>query len=176
MATHSLTPNHKPRPWFKQLWLWFLLAPPLVAVCAGSYMAFLAYRAQDAMVVGDYYKEGQAINRDLRRDKAAAGLQLSAALHYDAASGIVAGKLTGSNIGADANPAGMLTMKLVHPTQPEKDLLIRTQADSAGNFSVPLPLLDRAQWQVSLEDQAGLWRISGTWNWPQQQETRLSPL
>ncbi|MFZ6646840.1 FixH family protein [Undibacterium sp. TJN25] len=164
--------NHHPVPWFKQLWLWLLLTPPLISVVAGSYMASLAYHAQDPMVVDDYYKEGQAINRDLRRDKAAAALRLGASLQYDAAAGMVAGRLAGN----DAVPAGTLIVKLVHPTQPEKDRTIRAQVDSAGNFAVPLPLLDRAQWQVSLEDQAGLWRISGTWNWPQQQGIKLSPL
>ncbi|HTD03634.1 FixH family protein [Undibacterium sp.] len=164
--------RQNPAPWFKQLWPWLLVTPPIVAVVAGSYMASLAYSAQDPMVVDDYYKEGQAINHDLRRDKVAATLKLSASMRYDAVKGTVAGKLRS----AGSMPKGMLTVRLVHPTQPSKDLTISTQLDDDGNFTLPLPMLDRAAWQITLEDRAYQWRLTGVWHWPQQQGTDLNPL
>lgn len=164
--------NTKQAPWFRQVWLWFLLAPPIVAVVAGSYMVSIAFREQDAMVVDDYYREGQAINQDLQRDKVAAALKLNASIQYDAASGIIKGKLSSDQ----KISTGILTMKLVHPTQPSKDLAIKAQVDESGNFSLALPLLDKAAWQVTLEDQPKQWRLSGVWNWPLQQAIVLDPL
>ncbi|GGC70109.1 FixH family protein [Undibacterium terreum] len=171
-AVASAIHQDRARPWFKHPWLWFLLAPPIISVVAGSYMASVAYRSQDAMVVDDYYKEGKAINQDLRRDKAAVALHLNALMNYDAARGIVNGRMNPIK----AIHGGNLTVKFIHPTQPSKDLAIATHVDEAGNFSLVLPMLDRALWQVTLEDQEHQWRLSGVWNWPQQQGMELDPL
>lgn len=159
-------------PWYKHLWLWLLLAPPIVAVTAGSYMASLAYKSQDAMVVDDYYKEGKAINQDLRRDKAATALKLSASMAYDPEQG----KVTGSLASADTRQSGLVAIRLIHPTQPAKDMTIAAQLEENGKFSFALPMLDRAAWQIVLEDQAHQWRLNGLWKWPQQQHIDLTPL
>ena len=164
--------QHKVVPWFKQLWLWLVLTPPLISIIAGSYMASLAYKAQDAMVVDDYYNEGKAINQDLRRDKAAAKLKLSALMAYDP----VQGKITGRLLSPETAQSGLITIKLIHPTQPAKDLTIATQLGENGDFKFSLPMLDRALWQIMLEDQARQWRLSGSWNWPGQQPIDLTPL
>ncbi|MES2071202.1 MAG: FixH family protein [Pseudomonadota bacterium] len=171
-TSHPAIPRAMPLPWFKQLWPWLLLLGPLTSIVAGSYLAWLAYSAQDAMVVDDYYKEGKAINQDLRRDKAAASLKLSALMEYDAAKGQIKGKLNGPG----SVKSGMLSVKLIHPTQPSKDLVLNAQLDASGNFKLALPMLDRAVWQVMLEDQAHQWRLNGNWSWPQQTRTELNPI
>jgi hypothetical protein len=39
-----------------------------------------------------------------------------------------------------------------------------------GSFEVALPMLEQAKWRVVLEPVERSWRLSGTWQWPQQRE------
>ena len=159
-----------PAPWYRHLWPWLIMLGPFLVVLAGSYTMWLAYSSQDALVVGDYYRQGKAINRDLSRDRAAVGLGLQLALRYDAASGRLLGKVSGASHAAQ----GPMTLKLIHSTLPEKDILLPLVADADGNITASLPMLDMARWQVVLEDQARSWRVSGVWPWPQQPAVALS--
>ena len=101
---------------------------------------------------------------------AAVRLGLQLALRYDPASG----RLSGSIAGAGHAVEGPLLLRLVHSTRPEKDLLLPLVADAGGNFSVSLPMLDMARWQVMLDDQDRSWRVGGVWPWPQQPAVTLS--
>ncbi len=64
------------KPWYAHLWPWLLMLGPFLVVLAASYSGWIAFTRQDAMVVDDYYKQGNAINQDLRRDAVAANLGL----------------------------------------------------------------------------------------------------
>ena len=161
--------DHPPAPWYRHRWPWFIMLGPFLVVLAGSYTMWLAYSRQDALVVGDYYSQGKAINRDLTRDRAAATLAVSAALHYD----VRAGRLLGTAKSAAGPVQGPLTLKLVHSTRPEKDIVLPLVADAGGNFTASLPMLEMARWQVMLEDHDRSWRVSGVWTWPQQQAVDL---
>jgi hypothetical protein len=146
------------------------MAGPIAVIIAGSLTAWISFAGADALVVDDYYKQGKAINQDLRRDRAAAALGLQLALRYDAAAGILSGQLTRPAAGPSDGP---LTLALIHPTVPAKDMQRSVTPDAAGNFSLPLPLLERAHWQVQLEDQSHQWRLHGDWRWPQQTTTSI---
>lgn len=163
-------PERPARPWYRHRWPWLIMLGPFLVVLAGGYTIWLAYVQQDALVVGDYYRQGKAINQDLRRDQAASRLGLSLALRYDAA----AGRLVGAMSAAQDVPQGAMMLRLVHSTRPEKDILLPVVADAHGNFSVSLPMLEMARWQVMLEDQGRTWRINGAWPWPQQASVNLS--
>ena len=149
-------------PWYRHRWPWFLMAGPFIVVVAGFITMWISFSGADALVVDDYYKQGKAINQDLRRDHVAASLEWQLALRYDAA----AGKLIGQLKGKQAAPELILT--LVHPTMPEKDMKRTLVPDASGAFSLPLPLLERAHWQVQLEDAGHQWRLHGDWHWPDQ--------
>jgi hypothetical protein len=153
------------KPWYRHRWPWLIMLGPFLVVLAASYSGWIAFTRQDAMVVDDYYKQGQAINQDLRRDAAAANLGLGFSARYDAAAGQLIGKL--SSFGQPI--PGKIRIHLIHPTQPEKDMQIEAQADLQGVFKVALPALDRARWQVLVENDQRDWRLMSTWMWPQQQ-------
>jgi hypothetical protein len=142
---------------------------PLLVVIAGSYTIWLSFVQSDALVVGDYYKQGKAINQDLRRDRAASALGLSVDLRYDPASGTLSGKLA-----SHAAPySEKMTVRLVHSTLPEKDLQFSVNSGADGSFTIPLPMLDMARWQVVVENQRRDWRLEGSWGWPAQQKVRI---
>jgi hypothetical protein len=153
-------------PWWRQRWPWFLMLGPALVVLACAYTGWLAFTREDPLVVGDYYKQGQAINQDLRRDRAASALGLALTLRYDAARGALVGRLTGN---AGLAP-GKLALHLSHATLPERDIRLVLQQGPDGSFEAPLPMLERSRWIVLLESEARDWRLAGTWRWPAQAE------
>ena len=157
-------------PWYKHRWPWLLMLGPFVVLVAGFVTMWISFSGADALVVDDYYKQGKAINQDLRRDRVAATLRLQFSLRYDAASGKLVGAMKGLT---NESP---LTLLLVHPTVPEKDKRMVVTPDAEGNFSLSLPMLERAHWQVQIEDAARSWRLQGDWSWPQQHTIDISPL
>ena len=73
-----MTFKHAPaRPWYREPFVWLLIAIPLTAVIVGFVGLALAIRSDDGMVEDDYYRQGMAINRMLDRDKAAAAENLT---------------------------------------------------------------------------------------------------
>ncbi len=172
MQTVTNTPDSSDavKPWYAQLWPWLLMVGPVAVILAGIPTAYLAYSQQDALVVDDYYKQGKAINQDLRRERAAAALGLRVQLRYDAARGILSGRLLGK-----VQPAGMpIKLRLIHSTQPEKDIKLDAQTDASGDFAVALPMLDKARWQVLVENAGADWRLAGAWQWPKQRDVALA--
>ncbi|CAN5376832.1 FixH family protein [soil metagenome] len=159
------TDQVKPKPWYAQVWPWLLMLGPVAVIVAGGFTTWLAFSRQDAMVVDDYYKQGKAINQDLRRDRVATALGLSANVRYDAAAGKLDGRLTSFGLPVK----GKIRIHLAHATMPEKDRKLDAQPDGQGAFSVGLPMLERARWQIMLESEQRDWRLTGVWKWPQQQ-------
>ncbi|MFC0167539.1 FixH family protein [Pseudoduganella danionis] len=157
-------------PWYKHRWPWLLMLGPAVAIVVGCYFGYLAYTQQDALVVGDYYKKGKAINQDLRRDHRAAELGLSAQLSYDAARGVLVGQLTRAV--AQTQPE-KLFVHLAHATLPEKDINLVVQPDAKGAFELNLPMLEQSRWVVLVEGEQRDWRLAGSWSWPKQRAVSL---
>lgn len=157
------------KPWYAQPWPWLLMLGPATVIVAGIHTTWLAFTMQDAMVVDDYYKQGKAINQDLRRDRAASARGLAFNGRYDPAGG----KLDGTIQSFGAPMTGKIRVYLAHATQPEKDMKFDLQTNQRGEFSIPLPMLERARWQVMIEGEQRDWRLNGTWQWPQQQTVAI---
>jgi hypothetical protein len=155
-------------PWWKQRWPWLLMLGPASVMVATSYTAWLAIKTPDAVVVGDYYTQGKAINQDLRRDRVAAQLGLSMTLGYDVASGVMTGRI-------NRQDTGPLMLHLSHATQPEKDIKLMLVPDADGHFSTRLPMLERSRWVVLVEGQKREWRLAGAWVWPANRGITLLP-
>jgi len=173
MSTTFIASMHEKnvKPWYAQLWPWLLILGPFSVVVAGCFTMWLAFARQDPLVVGDYYKQGMAINQDLRRDRVAARLGLSARLRYDPADG----KLSGRIVARESMPyVGGLTIHLIHSTLPEKDVTLNVRSDTRGAFIVSLPMLEMAHWQVLIESESREWRLNGVWAWPHEPEAVLA--
>ena len=48
------------KPWYREPWPWFLISLPATAVAAGITTVWIAATNADGLVVGDYYKAGDA--------------------------------------------------------------------------------------------------------------------
>ena len=60
-------------------------------------------------------------------------------------------------------------ISLAHSTLPEKDIVLAAFPDRQGHFSVPLPVLEQARWQVNVEGGKHDWRLASEWRFPAQQ-------
>jgi len=158
-------------PWWAQRWPWLLMLGPFLVVIAAVYSGWLAFTREDALVEDNYYLQGQAINSDLRRDQAASALGVNIKLNYDAATGVLAGRIDQA---APAAPR-QLTLHMLHATAPDKDIALTLHTLPDGSFSAPLPLLERTRWQVKVEDAQRRWRLAGSWSWPAQRGVLLRP-
>lgn len=156
-------------PWYRQRWPWFLMLGPAIVVVAGCITMWIAWTRQDAMVVDDYYKQGKAINQDLRRDRVASAMRLTFDARYDAAAGVLDGGMDGL-AGPVTTPYRIL---LAHSTQPEKDLVLDVAPDGQGRFKVALPMLEQARWQVVVEGAGRDWRLAASWRWPAQRSVSI---
>ncbi len=86
-ATPLIDRVNSTKPWYAHRWPWLLMLGPFLVVIAASYTGWIAFTRQDALVVDDYYKQGNAINQDLHRDAVATKLGLSLNARYDVANG-----------------------------------------------------------------------------------------
>jgi hypothetical protein len=133
---------------------------PATVLAGGGFVTWLAVGHPDALVVDDYYKQGKAINQDLRRDRAATALGLSLQAEYDPRAGTLAGRLVGQGGGQSAP----FTIYLAHPTLPQRDLRLFVRPTPDGSFRVALPALERTHWQVVVEGALRDWRLAKGWD------------
>lgn len=153
-----------PSPWYWHRWPWFLILGPFLIVVAGVITGVLAWQRQDAMVVDDYYKRGKTINLDLRRDAAAVVRRLAIDWAYDAGAGQLRGQLTSGTEPVRAP----FRIHLAHSTLPEQDVALDVFPDGQGKFSVALPALAQARWQVTVEGGQREWRLRTRWLYPSE--------
>ena len=146
-------------PWYRHRWPWFIMLGPVAVMLATAVTAWLAVQQPDAMVVDDYYKQGKAINQDLRRDRVATSLKLvlDARLDPDAAT------LDGRLLSFGRPMLAPFRIHLAHPTQSRKDLVLEVLPDDYGNFRVSVPGLEMTHWRVVVEGEGRQWRLARSW-------------
>jgi uncharacterized protein len=54
------------RPWWKEFYVWLVIAGPLSAVVACGITAFYILQGPDALVSEDYYREGIELSREVK--------------------------------------------------------------------------------------------------------------
>jgi uncharacterized protein len=144
-------------PWYRDRWPWILMSGPATVIVAGAFTTFLAVRSADGLVADDYYKRGLTINQTLARAERGRrlGLSASAAFSREAVRVRLAGPVRD----------GALRLTLAHPTVAGRDLRVELRrAGEPGLYEGALPAGAAAPRRLVLEDAAGVWRLSGTWN------------
>jgi hypothetical protein len=154
-------------PWYRYRWPWLLMAGPAAVVVAGILTAWLAASTSDGLVADDYYKQGLAVNRILASNDAAAAMRLEARLRF--AEGRIAVELS-SRVQAPLPPRLRLT--LAHPTRATEDRKLVLVGDN-GAYSASVAALSPGRWRVTIEDEAGAWRMDGSVRLPDDAQTVL---
>ncbi|MCZ4339564.1 FixH family protein [Shewanella colwelliana] len=141
-----------PQAWYKQFWPWFLIILPLCAVVASINLLFIAIDNKDSLVSEDYYKDGKAINMDLRKIKYAKQLGLQFELTVDD------NEVTLTQHGGEPYLAA-LSVEFFHPTIEKRDFGKVATADGNNVYRIKLDQPITGAWEVRLEGFDRTWRI-----------------
>ena len=157
------------RPWYREPWVWLMIALPASAVIAGMITIYLAIVSSDGLVEDDYYKRGKTINLELARDQVAADLELQAILGIHSQTRQVTVRLESR----DQVQPERVSFLLLHPTRAGKDQRIELEPDGKGVYIGTAGPVEPANWHVQLETID--WRLSGRMQLPGQAILRLVP-
>jgi uncharacterized protein len=146
------------KPWYREPWPWLLMAGPALVIVAGIITAWLAIDSDDGLVADDYYKQGLAINRTIKRNEITREGQYRASIHVDQAGHAVRVELFSSM----ALPQE-IKLTLVNATRAARDRSAVLMRSADGSYTGTLPDMPPGRWRVLLEDMAGTWRLSGAW-------------
>jgi len=145
------------KPWYREPWPWLLMAGHAAVIVAGLFTMALAFRTEDGLVADDYYKQGLAINRVLRRGERARELDLRAVASFsDARVRVVL------RDGKEAPPE--LRLRLIHPTRGGQDRSVSLQATARGIYEGRSAGVYGETRRLVLEDVGSTWRLTGTWS------------
>ncbi len=148
--------------WYREPWVWLIIAIPAVAVVFGLYMLQFSIRTFDGLVVDDYYRRGKAINHVLVRDMAAARYGLASEFRFDYRKNTVAMTLSAKSL--RVWPA-QITLSFLHPTRSGEDRRVELNRTPAGDYFALLPRLHPGRWHVQIESDD--WRMVGTLRVPE---------
>ncbi|RTR38729.1 cytochrome C oxidase Cbb3 [Shewanella canadensis] len=143
---------NKQQAWYKQFWPWFLIILPLCAVLASFNLLYLAIDNKDSLVSEDYYKDGKAINMDLKKIKQAKQLGMQFELLVDD------NEVTITQHGGESYLAA-LSVEFFHPTIEKRDFgqIVTADGDKAYRIELATPIA--GAWEVRLEGFDRTWRI-----------------
>jgi len=167
------TPSTAPdtRPWYRYRSPWLLMLGPAAVVVAGVATAWLAISTEDGLVVEDYYKEGKAINRVLKREETAGTMGLTGNVRFEAAGHLL-------RVGLRASPGVELPQAVEvlfsHPTRAGLDQTVRLQRAPDGDYVGAARPPGEGSWHVLVQDTAGAWRMGG--RWPAQADSAVLEL
>lgn len=143
------------RPWYREPWLWFLAVPPLATVAFWA-VVLTTMAERPSLVMDDYSKVGLVMEKTRERDAAASRLGVSGRLHVQRGPGRVAVAL----VGLDRQPE-RLTLRLTHPTDAKRDIVVELDRDAAGLYRGEIRHLAAGRRYVQLEPQSRDWRLAG---------------
>lgn len=155
------------RPWYREPFVWLIIAFPLTSVILGVTLYIVADRTKDGLVVDDYYKKGKEINLSLARDQAAQHAGLRAQVQLDAATQKVVMSLSAK---PGVTLPNTISLRWLHATRDGFDRTQELLQVSPGQYRATFPELAPGRWYLHAEAQD--WRIQGSLRVPA--ETRLS--
>lgn len=155
--------NEVVAPWYRQPWLWFLLAFPMVAIVWGLSTLIYASSLETSMVTDDYSREGRGINMAIARDDLARDMRIAGTLEID---GRTADLLLETKDGPADFP--YLVLNLYHPTQSSKDRVVQFQQRADGQYTGQLHEQFEGRWYYDLQGPTNEWRVKGEFSLPRQ--------
>lgn len=139
--------------WYKQPWVWFVIALLVATMLASFTMLFIATMNAPDLVIEDYANIDELTQKTRQQDRRAAELNLSAVVYVDDANVRI-------ELSSDADIAlpDSLIVRARNSTLAELDTraeLARSGTGYAGELSLP----DNA-YDLLVEDPLGNWRLS----------------
>ncbi|MEE4251963.1 MAG: FixH family protein [Alcanivoracaceae bacterium] len=144
------------RPWYKQVWVWFVIAIPASSVFTGIFLVITAVKNADDLVIDDWYKEGRGTNRNMAAENMAAdfGIGMRAVATADGGTDIrfVAAR---EMVWPDT-----MQLALRHRTLAEQDLEFVLIHIGGGQYHTNRQL-PAGNWHVRVASDDVGWRLAG---------------
>lgn len=139
----------KSEVWYRNPWVWLIIALPMSAVIGGIATIILTNQNQPNMVIDDYYKKGKAINQELtlynNAEKLGVNLELKINAHR------VEIKST--------QQYTALKLKVIHSTLSEQDFDLVLTPNAAGTLSSAVDKIMPGKWQVVVSPMDNAWKV-----------------
>lgn len=142
------------RPWYKEPYVWLIIALPLSAVISGIIILRLAIVSDSGLVDDDYYEDGLVINQVLDRDDAARKLGLDATIDLDTEHQQIRIDLAAP---ASFSKPRILLAHLMHATRKGFDQVVKLSQTPGGDYHGRLPAIPAGHWYIEIE--SGNWRL-----------------
>ncbi len=153
MNTSNSTP---PGPWYKQPWLWFILAPIIAVVIYGTFFLYLSIVTHDGIVKDDMYKVARGHFVDKSQSQAAKELGVEGSLALDNETG----DLMLHFKSAQADKPAYLNLSIVHPTHQQYDqIILLKQVPGTSAFTGSLKNSLKGKRYLILEDDSASWNL-----------------
>lgn len=155
------------KPWYKEFWAWFVLAPLITTVILSSIMLTTAIKYGDDEIVDDYYKKGRMINQSLEQVQIATDYGIGAVVDFDLELGDVTLQLVSrDNL---AHPEE-LVLHMDHAFAEQNDVILTMREFAPGRYRADLSRQPQSRWYLRLfPNMASLdpgfdypdWRLNG---------------
>jgi hypothetical protein len=143
-------------PWYRQFWVWFVIAIPASSVLLGITLVTIATMHRAELVNDDWSKDGLAINKRFDRQHKAQEMGLNAHLTLDYALNRIQLDLQH----AESSPT--LRLELLHPTRANLDRSLEMIRTPAGTYIATLATLPQGRYYLRLTDQERQWQLDTT--------------
>lgn len=145
------------RPWYREFWVWFILAILGMGVASGTGVLFIGFSNAPQMVTGDYQSLGKAlVNTGERSDRA---IELGLAGEMS-----VSGKTVSLRLDAD-DPVAVpdrLLLRFQHPTDAARDVSALAERTDANTWTAALgERQPPSRARVIVSDLSQNWWLSG---------------
>lgn len=154
--------------WWSEPMVWLLIALPLSAVIGSGVTVWLAASNADTLVLEEHVKEGFAVRQVADRDRKAA--ELGAGATIKAAPGMLTLHLEGRFPAAPKN----LILTLAHPSDPAQDMVLLLAPGDGGDYTATYAAIPAGKRHLELTPGDKAWRITGQWQAPFTESTRLA--
>lgn len=139
-------------------WIMWLL--PASAVVAGLTTLAIAVRDADRALPASYHWEGERLDADFERLRAAAAQRLAVTLHIPAQRGECVALLEAPR------PPAALDLLVTSGTDASRDRRVRLTRAPSGEYRGACEPLPPGRWRADLGDEARSWSIRGRFDTP----------
>lgn len=161
--------NQEPStPFYKEPFVFLMLAIPLAAILWGGVMLKLAFSGKDSLVSDSYYKDGVSYTENQELIQNARVYDLKASILFEEDQIVV--ELTGK---LQEQPS-FLQLQLIHPTLEERDITVFMQQLADGRYAGVSEAEMNEKRHIWLSSPEQHWRISTTETVAPHQSVQLS--
>ncbi|MFN3713170.1 MAG: FixH family protein [Alcanivoracaceae bacterium] len=155
-ANPDSSPAGREPAWYKQAWVWFVIALPASSVVTGIILVTVAVKNADDLVMDEWYREGRGTNRSMAAENLAAefAIGLQANTQADGNTLIV------MHANRPMSWPDVMTLILRHRTLAAQDQELALRHQAGGTY-----LLDGAlpsgSWHIRIASEDVGWRLAG---------------